>query len=145
MFSLTLPAFAQADTNVPPAEKSLHWSDTNLSVRVFLVQRKSVPVNFSLFVTGGDDLTVVYRSEHNSSMPIVRELKPKTNSSIKDLRQYDFRHGFSKSTIWMAIVFKKDDRRIENLTRTFYGSMDKIVPNDEFLKKDGQSHPQQSD
>ncbi len=144
---LSAPALAADKTNVPLTEKSLHWTDTKVSVSVFLVQRKTTPPGyanaFSLFVAGGDDLTIVYRSRVNSTIPIVRVLKPKATSSIKGMQEFEFKHGFSKTTIWMAIVFEKDGRRIEQLTRTFYGSMDKVVPNNKFLETPGREKPQQ--
>ena len=114
-------------------DKSVHWASADGTTHVFLVQRDLQPQSrFSLYIAGTNNFTITYRTRVNSRTDIQRQLRPR-NSSIKGLQEYEFFHAFSKTTIWMAIEFSKHGARANDLTRTFYGSLDKVVPNDEFL------------
>jgi hypothetical protein len=125
-------ASAAEQPSVQITESAAHWANTKGDVQVFLVQH--TPRDFSLFVAGGAEYTVIYHSRANSTVPIVQELKPKAASAIKGMQEYEFVHNFSKQTIWMALVFEKNGHRAQELTRTFYGDIFSVVPNGKFLK-----------
>jgi hypothetical protein len=120
---------------VPLTEKAAYWTDSNGKICVFLIQRTAAgQSNFTLFVVGPTGLKVTYRSKVNSVTPIVLELTPKVESAIEGMQEYEFKHSFSKTTIWMALTFEKTGHHVEDLTRTFYGGIDKVVCNEQFLE-----------
>lgn len=93
---------------------------------LYLMERN----NYNLIVKGDTDYRIVYRTSKNSSQDIVRQIEPlqiKKNEAI-----YNFFHAFSKTTIWMALEFYKENKRDDDLTRTFYGDFNDVVKNDSF-------------
>jgi len=73
---------------------------------------------FSLFVAGGQGLTVTYRTSRNSSQPVMLELKS-VRGSGGCLQEYCFSHTFSRTTIWMALEFARDGKALPELKRSF--------------------------
>jgi hypothetical protein len=122
-------------TPVPlSTDTALHWSGGGGATHVFLLQDTQDPANrFRLFVAGGDDLKVIYRTQLNSRTDVRNELQPK-KPVLAGLREYEFTHKFSRMTVWMGLVFVRGDVRDDELTRTFYGGIGNVVPNGEYLK-----------
>jgi hypothetical protein len=85
-------------------------------------------------VISDKDIKVVYRTSINSSQSVVKEFTP--TKTLNDKKYYNFTHVFSRTTIWMALDFTFEGKKIEPLTRTFYNSIFEIVPNNQFVKKD---------
>ena len=112
-------------------DKPVHWFSKDPDAEVFLVKKGHS--RFRLIVLTDNDFKVAYHTRRNSRIDVTTELQPAKSSSAT-MRVYEFRHGFSRTTIWMSVEFRKDGKRIEKLTRTFYGSIDKVVPNNEFLR-----------
>lgn len=114
----------------PQVNKAVSWSYGG--VQVFLVCEGME--KFRLVIITGNEYTVFYRSRRSSRVDISMELEPE-ESSTQYVRYYNFTHRFSRTTVWMAIEFKKKGRRINALTRTFYGDIYKVVPNEKFLMR----------
>lgn len=129
--SLAATIATAADNETPTVQKAVAWSDKAETVRVFFVNRDNN--RYSLFVVGNKDYSVVYRTSRNSSEAIRRELTPK--QTIGNVQEYELDHHFSRTTIWMAVEFVKKGQRSDELTRTFYGSIEKVVPNGQFIKE----------
>jgi hypothetical protein len=121
-------------TDKLPTYKSLYWSDENLGVEIYLTEKITDKSNLSLLVISDKDIKVVYRTSINSSQSVVKEFTP--TKTLNDKKYYNFTHVFSRTTIWMALDFTFEGKKIEPLTRTFYNSIFEIVPNNQFVKKD---------
>lgn len=95
--------------------EAAYWTSQDGRSRLFLVREGGV---YSLFVSGGQGLTVTYRTSRNSSQPVRLVLRP-----VKDaggcLAEYRFSHTFSRTTIWMALEFAKDGKPMPELGRGF--------------------------
>ena len=107
----------------------IKWADGDTKVYLF-VQSGLVgsPYKIRLIVDSPEDLKVYYRTCINSSKHVERELPPADQIEGK-VRCYDFQQSFTRTSIWMALDFKKDGEVVAPLTRTFFGDMKKIVPN----------------
>lgn len=127
----TKPVIKQTDTL--PSYKSLFWMDENTGVEVYLIERRVPKDNFNLVVVSDKKIEVIYRTEINSSQAVVKELVPVKTE--KGRNYYDVMHNFSRTTIWMALDFKVDGKKIDSLTRTFYDHLFEVVPNNQFLGK----------
>jgi len=104
-------------------EKARHWSAESGLPQLFIIDRGSG--DYRLLVIGGERLVVTYRTELNSSVPVARVLEP-IDGGAPCIRIYDFRHSFSRSTIWMGLEFSRDGNILRELGRTFYGSLDGV-------------------
>ena len=120
-------------TDKLPTFKSLYWSDEKIGVEVYLTEKITDKSNLSLLVISDKDIKVVYRTSINSSQSVVKEFTP--TKTVSDKKYYAFTHVFSRTTIWMALDFMFEGKKIEPLTRTFYNSIFEIVPNEQFFKK----------
>jgi len=139
---LGIPLIAHA-TSVRPVKRSstksplVSWSDTKGTTVILM---RKTDGSFRLIIVTDVDYEIVYRTERNSSIDVSQKLEPDP-SSTKRVKFYDFDHSFSRTTIWMAVVFKKDGKVNNDLTRTFYGSIQKTVSNDDFLTDQNGSSP----
>ena len=113
----------------PPIDTAIHWAGG--ATNVFLLQEPSN--QYRLFVTGGGDLKVFYRTMVNSSTGVRKELLPKEPIQ-GGLREYEFTHKFSRMTIWMALEFMKGGARDVELTRVFSNGIGNVVSGEEYLK-----------
>jgi hypothetical protein len=119
-------------TNKPLTYRSLFWMDENMGVEVYLIERHVKNDNFNLVVVSDKDIKVTYRTSINSIEPVVKELIP--IKTAKGRAYYDVQHNFTKMTIWMALDFKFEGKKIDSLTRTFYDDLFSVVPDEQFLK-----------
>jgi len=120
---------------VSNVKKAVNWTDTTGNIQIFLVQNESPVENqYSLYVVGGENYKIYYLSKEEDTKPIVREIIPKSDLYKKRIQEFEFNHTFSASTIWMSIAFEKDEQYVPKLTRTFYKSIDNVVPNEQYLK-----------
>ena len=101
-------------------QKALYWSGEGGSPQMVVVDRGSG--RYRLLVVGGGPVEVTYRTERNSSVPVAEVLEP-LDTAIPGVGVYEFRHSFSRTTVWMALEFSRDGRVVEELGRTFYGSL----------------------
>lgn len=99
------------------------------AVEVYLVEKDYG--NFRLTVISKKDLKVIYHTSINSYEPVDKELNP-VSSTDGSIRSYEFRHTFTKMTIWMALEFTLDGKSIPELTRTFSNDIHSVVPNGYF-------------
>lgn len=120
-------------TDKLPTFKSLYWSDEKIGVEVYLTEKITDKSNLSLLVISDKDIKVVYRTSINSSQSVVKEFTP--TKTVNDKKYYVFTHVFSRTTIWMALDFMFEGKKIEPLTRTFYNSIFEFIPNEQFFKK----------
>jgi hypothetical protein len=125
---------AQAQTDFKPAiYRGVAWADDDGQSEVYLVQKQTGKGSYSLLVIAERRFKIFYRTEINSSQAVVQELLPVKTAG--DRKYYQFDHHFSRTTIWMALEFKFNEKRVEMLTRTFYGNIFETVPNDQFLDR----------
>lgn len=115
--------------------KSLFWADEKLGVEVLLIEKQGEKPDYSLLVVSDKEVKVIYRTAVNSIKPTMKELTP---IKSKNGRSYfNVLHSFSRTTIWMALDFMVEGKKVDSLTRTFYNSMFEIVPNEQFSKTFG--------
>jgi hypothetical protein len=128
IFSLVLIGTSQAQKSEKPSVfRTAFWTDGN--AEVYLIEKGK---NFSLMVISNRNLKIFYRTSINSSQDVLKELSPV--KIVKGRKYYEFNHHFSRTTIWMALEFKLNDKRVEMLTRTFYDGIFEVVPNSQFLR-----------
>lgn len=125
---MSVSVFGQQTTK-PVSEKSLFWFSDDPAVEVVLIDRGAP---FNLIVISKKDVKVTYRTEINSTEPVVEDLMPIRSYGA---RKYFFvRHSFSRRTIWMALDFSAGGKPLPGLTRTFYNGLLELVPNEQFTK-----------
>jgi len=128
-----LEASPPADSDPRPA---LSWTSADGRVRVLLEQSSpQVPRgddSFRLVVSGADGWEVYYRTAINSSSRPPVRLSPLPSSAPPGTKEYEFKHHFSRMSIWMALEFRKDGKCREDLTRTFYGGLDHLEANNRY-------------
>ncbi|MCF8032274.1 MAG: hypothetical protein K9K66_03415 [Desulfarculaceae bacterium] len=120
--AMILAAAPVAARSLPPDQpvaKAFTWSAQG--VEVFLA--RTTQGDFQLWVVNGNGLEVVYRTEKNSTHPLVIKLQP-LPASHGCLKVYRFRHAFSRTTIWMALEFIKDGKPVKELGRRFFGGIE---------------------
>lgn len=113
--------------------RAVFWADEKLATEVYLVEKRSGESNFILRVISDKDLKVTYHTRINSFENVDKELAPV--KMVAGVKYYEVSHHFSKMTIWMALEFKLDGKRVESLTRTFYDNLFDVVPNGQFLDR----------
>lgn len=113
-------------TGALPISRAVYWS--NADAEVYLVQKASG--GFRLTVVSQREFTVSYHTRINSIEPVDKDLASIT--SAPGIRQYEFSHSFTKMTIWMALEFSADGKRVPELTRTFLNDIDAVVANGYF-------------
>lgn len=124
-----------AEGKTAEIKKAIHWQSKDGEINVFLVQdKRNLSSGYRLFVITKSDIQVIYHTKYNSGVYKKKELEPVRVVGL-DVYEYEFEHGFSKSTYWMAIELKEYGRRINGMTRTFEGSINRIVPNQRFLRE----------
>lgn len=114
---------------VPPVGKAVYWVSQEPEAEVYLIERGDRA--FRLTVVSKEDLKVVYHTSINSSEPVDKDLMP-VNSGDVGVRIYEFKHHFSRTTIWMAIEFTLNGKSVSGLTRTFFNDISSVVPNGHF-------------
>jgi len=112
----------------PPTSKAVYWMSPEPAVEVYLVEKDYG--NFRLTVVSKKDLKVIYHTSINSIEPVDKELTPVI--STEGIRSYEFRHTFTKMTIWMALEFTLDGKSIPVLTRAFSNDIHSVMPNGYF-------------
>lgn len=120
---------AAQQANAPQVSKAAYWSSAEPEAEVFLVEKGYG--NFFLTVVSKQDLKVVYHTSINSVEPVEKELTLVGHAS-EGVRRYEFRHTFTKMTIWMALEFRLDGKSVPILTRTFLNDIYEVVPNEHF-------------
>jgi len=121
---------AQAQqAQAPPISKAVYWVSIEPAAEVYLVEKDYG--NFRLTVVSKKDLKVSYHTSINSLEPVDKDLIP-VSSTDAGIRTYEFRHTFTKMTIWMALEFTLDGKSIPGLTRTFSNDIQAVVPNGYF-------------
>ncbi len=119
-------AFGQ-EAKKPEVEKGVFWADTATGVQVFLT------VDGRLTIISEKSVRVDYHTSINSSRPVDKELVS-TGAAGTAVKYYDAKHSFSRTTIWMALEFTIDGKKVPELTRTFYDSIFETVANGQFMK-----------
>lgn len=134
LIAAAVSGFAQAaqTEKKEPTFDALHWACKKTGVDVFLVERGAAESEYNLIVVSERKVTVVYRTERNSTYPVRLELAPV--KTVGTASFYQVKHSFSRTTIWMALDFAIDGEPHAGLTRTFYNSFSEIVPNEQFAK-----------
>ena len=112
----------------PPISKAVYWVSPEPAVEVYLVEKTYG--NFLLTVVSKRDLKVTYHTSINSIEPVDKELTPVISN--EGIRSYEFRHTFTKMTIWMALEFSVDGKTIPGLTRAFSNDINEVRPNGYF-------------
>ena len=125
---MSVSAFGQQATK-QISEKSLFWFSEDPAVEVVLIDRGAP---FNLIVISKQDVKVTYRTEINSTEPVVEDLVPVRSYGAR--KYFLVRHSFSKRTIWMALDFSANGKPLPPLTRTFYNGLLELVPNEQFTK-----------
>ena len=97
-------------------QEAAYWTSQDGKIKLFLVRTDYGM--YSLFVAGGQGLTVTYRTLRNSSQEVALKLMP-VQGSNGCLKEYRFSHTFSRTTIWMALEFSRDGKPLPELGRTF--------------------------
>lgn len=97
-------------------QEAAYWTSQDGKIKLFLVRTDYGM--YSLFVAGGQGLTVTYHTSRNSSQLVLLELKP-VKGSGGCLKEYRFSHTFSRTTIWMTLEFAKDGKPLPELKRSF--------------------------
>ena len=113
----------------PPISKAVYWMNSEPAVEVYLVEKDYG--NFRLTVVSRIDLKVIYHTSVNSIQPVDKELMP-VSATTEGVRSYEFRHTFTKMTIWMALEFTLDGKSIPGLTRAFSNDISEVMPNGYF-------------
>jgi hypothetical protein len=113
------PSSARSLPPDQPVARAFAWSAQG--VEVFMA--RTTMGDYQLWVANGDGLEVVYRTEKNSTHPLVIKLKP-LPASHGCMKVYRFRHNFSRTTIWMALEFLRDGKPVKELGRRFYGGIE---------------------
>lgn len=113
----------------PPISKAVYWMSSEPAVEAWLVEKSYG--NFRLTVVSKKDLKVIYHTSINSIEPVDKELMP-VSSTVDGVRTYEFRHTFTKMTIWMALEFTLDGKSIPELTRAFSNDINEVMPNGYF-------------
>lgn len=115
------------DSKKPVVEKGVFWADQASGVQVFLTE------GGQLTVVSNKSVRVDYHTSINSSRPVDKQLTS-TGSGGPSVTYFDARHNFSRTTIWMALEFTIDGKKVPELTRTFYNSIFETVANGSFMK-----------
>jgi hypothetical protein len=113
-------------SKAPPVSKAVYWVSQEPEAEVSLVEKGDG--DFRMLVVSKKDLKVTYHTSINSSKPVDNELMP-VNSGGIGVRIYEFKHHFSRTTIWMAIEFTLNGESVSGLTRTFSNNISTVVPN----------------
>ena len=116
-------------SKAPPVSKAVYWASQEPEAEVYLVEKGDG--DFRMIVVSKKDLKAMYHTSINSSEPVDKELIPVKPAGV-GVRNYEFKHHFSKMTIWMAIEFTLDGKSVSGLTRTFYNDISSVVPNGHF-------------
>jgi len=114
---------------VPPVSKAVYWASQEPEAEVYLVDKGDGA--FRMIVVSKKDLKAMYHTSINSSEPVDQELTP-VNTAGVGVRSYEFKHRFTRRTIWMAIEFMLDGKSVSGLTRTFFNDISSVVPNGDF-------------
>ena len=131
-FGLLIGTVQAQQAEKPSVARTAFWTDGN--TEVYLIEKGSGINNFGLMVISNQkSLKVFYRTSINSSKDILKELIPV--KTVSDRKYYEFGHHFSRTTIWMAIEFKLNNKLIDALTKTFYDGIFEVVPNEKFPAK----------
>ncbi|HRH41401.1 MAG TPA: hypothetical protein PKY82_07115 [Pyrinomonadaceae bacterium] len=131
-FGLLIGTVHAQQTEKPSVARTAFWTDGN--TEVYLIEKGSGINNFGLMVISNrKNLKVFYRTSINSSKDVLKELIPV--KTVNDRKYYEFGHHFSRTTIWMAIEFKLNNKLIDALTKTFYDGIFEVVPNEKFPAK----------
>lgn len=117
--------------------KGIFWMDKATDIKVYLIDdeipaSRNINPAFNLIVDSDKDLKVIYRTEINSMMDVVKELTPVKIE--KRTKYYLVQHNFSRTTIWMSLEFEFQGKTIDSLTRIFYDGFYEIVPKNQFSK-----------
>ncbi|MFC1885270.1 hypothetical protein ACFL2O_10920 [Thermodesulfobacteriota bacterium] len=124
-----------AEGKTAEIKKAIHWQSKDGEINVFLVHdKRNLSSGYRLFVIAKRNIQIIYHTRYNSSVYKKKELKPIRVVGL-DVYEYEFEHGFSRSTYWMAIELREYGYRINGMTKTFEGSINRIVPNQRFLRE----------
>ena len=116
-------------SKAPPVSKAVYWASQEPEAEVYLVEKGDG--DFRMVVVSKKDLKVIYHTSINSSKPVDKELMP-VNSGGVGVRIYEFKHHFTRTTIWMAIELMLNGESVSDLTRTFFNDTSTVVPNGHF-------------
>ena len=125
MLCFCLPLYVFAQSDIVKIDDGVVWANKDKCTKIYLIGRGYQ--TDELRIESEEDFKVFYRTCINSQEDIVEELKPKKTED--NVTYYDLKHRFSRTTIWMAIEIRKHGKRDNELTKTFYGSINKSVPN----------------
>lgn len=121
--------------DAPPAvQKAVHWASTDGKTEVLLIAGEHEKLQ--LEVISAANLKVSYHTSVNSSRDVDQTLTP-LPSVIRNVKRYDVPHRFSRTTIWMRLEFTRNGKPVDELTRTFYNSIEESVPNEQFRRGRG--------
>lgn len=116
-----------ARTDIIKTEHGVTWGDADSSVRISLIGKDSRVL--ALGVISQEPLEFFYRTRINSNQEVIKRLELVSSPGSGE-KTCEIDHSFNKTTVWMAIEVKREGKRVEDLCRTFYGSLDKAVPRD---------------
>ncbi len=130
VIGIGLTQIAAQDAKTPSIAKGVFWFDKNSATEVYLFPNKN-DRGYRLAVVSQKDVKVTYHTKINSSQPVDKDLT--VTETLGDVRYLEFTHSFSRTTIWMALEFMVDGKRIPALTRTFYNSIFETVETKDYL------------
>ena len=104
-------------------EKARYWSGESGTPQIVIIDRGAD--TYRVLFIGGEPLDVNYRTEMNSTIPVVRILD-QVDAGVPGVQAWDFRHSFSRTTVWMALEFSRNGRVLNELGRTFYDNLDGV-------------------
>ncbi|GEM_PF-5026661 len=120
---------AQENKKSQEVTKAVFWSDTTSGVEVYLMPAGGQSYRLSVISTR--DVGVTYHTSINSTEAVKKELKPFIATGT--VRYYEFKHYFSKMTIWMSLEFTVDGKKAPALTRAFYDNIFQLAPGNMYL------------
>ena len=129
IFSIGLTQIAAQNSKTPFVVKGVFWFDKDSGTEAYLFPGK----NYRLTVISQKEVKVTYHTEINSIEPVAKELTP--TETAGNVRYFDFEHHFTKMTIWMALEFTVDGKKIPALTRTFYDNIFESVEPEKYFNR----------
>ncbi len=107
------------------------WGNKDYSVKIFL-DGQDVQVSL-LRLVARPALELFYRTHVTGAEDVVERLRMVDAPGLFET-QCALHHTFGRNTIWMAIEVRKNGIRVDDLCRTFYGSLSNPVPRKGFWK-----------
>jgi hypothetical protein len=130
IIGIGLTQIAAQDAKTTFVAKGVFWFDKDSATEVYFFPNKN-DRGYRLAVVSPKEVKVKYHTEINSYEPVDKDLTVTEN--LGAVKYFEFDHHFSKMTIWMALEFTIDGRKIPALTRTFYDNIFETVETEKYF------------